>query len=520
MNNLKYLFFTLIAITFCTTHAQIVSPDWDYGKSGILKAQMPQASITDGSCMVTSASGRTVIFGTAGIADKGTYVFGAAYLANGLPDINFGPDGKRAYNASPLPTGLNMGAYCCTQLSDQSYLVGGYLKISASEFDAFIIKIKSNGELDMNFGKNGYTSVNLGGRDYVTSMLAWPDGSITAVCQKFRGDHKDSSVFIQLKSNGLCDSLYGKNGIKTVQFSKPLYINKALLDGADAFCTVGYYADSFNRPFLAKYLKNGNLDSNFGKIGYTSMVTAGGQLNELIFDSNNRLLVAGSHNYNTDKYMVVYRILNNGIIDSSFAFKGLRKLRLNAGKLEFVTALTTNAQHEIFVLGRSISNAKFESNTIVSKLDSSGNMVFNFADFGYWENSFGGDNRMYALGIDTFGRVYIGGSSYSSTNASVAIISRLAFKWSLKSQNITQSGRIKIAPNPATHGVKIGTNTEFSGTRIFTLTNAVGQVVWQRKTDLPVLEIDLPGLLLPGIYTVSVMENDSVWQESLSIINP
>ncbi len=517
---MKNLFFTLFSISFFTINAQNVSPDWDYGKSGVLKTQMPQASITDGSCMVTASDGRTVIFGTAGIADKGTYVFGAAFLANGTPDINFGPDGKRAYNAAPLPTGFNMGAYCCTQLSDQSYLIGGYIKISASEFDAFIIKIKSNGELDINFGKNGYTSVNLGGRDYVTSMLAWPDGSITAVCQKFRGDHKDSSVFIQLKSNGLRDSLYGIYGIKTVKYPKPLYINKALLDGADAFYTAGYYTDSFNRPFLAKYLKNGNLDSNFGVKGYTPIVTAGGQLNELIFDSENRLLVAGSHNYNTDKYMVVYRIFKNGVMDSSFAFKGLRKFRLNPDKLEFVTALTTNAQHEIFILGRSISNTKFESNTVISKLDSSGEMVFNFADFGYWENSFGGDNRMYALGIDTFGRVYMGGSSYSSTNASVAVISRLAFKWNLKSQNITLSGRVEIAPNPASHRVKIVSDVGLSGTRIFSLSNSAGQIVWQKKTDKPDIEIDFPGFLLPGVYTVTVMANDSVCHGSLCILNP
>lgn len=135
---------------------------------------------------------------------------GRAMAAGGSPDPTFGVDGRVV-----VPTGVRSSVLDMAVQRDGKVVVVGSIENGSinmagelNEFDGVAFRLRTDGSLDSTFGVR---RLDLGGRDYATSVTIQPDGRIL-VAGTTSINH--DAVVWRLLSSGDPDLTFGTDGVK------------------------------------------------------------------------------------------------------------------------------------------------------------------------------------------------------------------------------------------------------------------------------------------------------------------
>jgi uncharacterized delta-60 repeat protein len=234
------------------------------------------------------------------------------YNINGGLDSSFASDGKVITDFDRYSS----------ERANSVVLQGNHIVIAGDAGGDFgLARYHGDGRLDSSFGTNGivrgYFPVNL---TYFTSMVLQGEKIVVA------GASNTDFTLARYQSDGMLDSSFGINGKVITDFNGGNDQAKSMVLQGDKIVVAG------NSPFgfgLARYTKDGLLDSSFGQNGKASMYigTTNGP-NSMVLQGD-KIVVAGTaveyDGYGNEFFrtIVIARFTGNGALDSSFGTNGI-----------------------------------------------------------------------------------------------------------------------------------------------------------------------------------------------------
>ena len=282
--------------------------------------------------------------------------------------------------------------------SDGYWFVGGSFSVFDSQNQGRLAKIDTNGVHDI-----GYLSAGVGFDNSVLKVLPLSDNKTMIFGNFSRFNGTPSSRIARLLSNGDLDVTFntaqaGANN--TIKIAAQQLDNKIIIGGS--FTT--YNNTICNR--IARILPDGSLDSSF-----LSGSGCNGQVFSVAVQMDQKIVVAGSFTkYNGVTVGHVIRLLEDGTIDSSF--------NTVSGADGTIDIIMLQPDGKIILGGRfGTFNGTVHSRLI--RLNADGSIDTSFS------TGTGFDKNVYALGLQSDGKIIVGGSFLNYNGISSKRILRL-----------------------------------------------------------------------------------------------
>ena len=249
------------------------------------------------------------------------------YHADGTLDNSFGTDGTVVDVVNTIKA--------FSIQSDGNILVGKLTQYYGFSSNFKIVKYRSNGMLDNDFGSNGEVDFSLPqSKVFLEDIRVQNDGKILAralVRSDNVNDYSSNILFVRFESNGSLDSAFGNGGIKIFDYSDNDYVNDFLIqsDGRIVFLLSNYGVDSLKG--IIRLNPNGTLDETFGIGGIKIIDYPILSIRSIQQLSNGKLIVAGIYetsvnpspeNNPTPSAVVIARFSPNGNLDLDFGQSG------------------------------------------------------------------------------------------------------------------------------------------------------------------------------------------------------
>jgi uncharacterized delta-60 repeat protein len=228
------------------------------------------------------------------------------YQTNGAIDLSYDFDGKVVL---ALGSGNDVANAIVLQ-PDGKAVVAGSTFNGANE-DLFIARFATNGALDSTFNGNGVVFVPFGSSNEVANAIAiQSDGKILAAGYTFNGSNTDFAI-VRLNTNGVLDVTFDGDGKVTTQVGTNNDVATAIaIQTNGKILVTGYSLNGANTNDFAavRYLTNGAIDTAYGTNGKVTVEISG---NDLAFsaaqDSLGRIVMAGQ----SDGIFGVTRLLDD-----------------------------------------------------------------------------------------------------------------------------------------------------------------------------------------------------------------
>ncbi len=291
--------------------------------------------------IVVQSTGKIVIAGAvehAGATDeRDRDIALVRFDASGAVDTTFGTDGVVILD---LSDGELVGSsyvadshWGLAAFSNDDLLVTGAQKASGrTDTDFAVVKLTKDGARDTTFGTDGVATVdveNASASPRSTTILA--DGSSVTAGYMRDVDNVVRPVLFKLKADGTLDSSFGTGGVfAKVILGAVAEAYGAALQGSN-FVTVGYGRSSTSESldFLSiRVLANGTHDTSYGTGGHTRVDVNGFNDNGralVVLPDDRVLMVGGGRNTETDSDGYAALLTKDGIADTTFGPKGLKK---------------------------------------------------------------------------------------------------------------------------------------------------------------------------------------------------
>lgn len=252
-----------------------------------------------------------------------------------------------------------------------------------------IVRYMKDGKIDVGFGTNGFVYSDLSnqtaylGFDAVTDMQLQSDGKIIILSERFSNDSTNFAL-LRYNSDGSVDSAFGKKGILSLPY--PDYTS-ILIDSFDNIIVSGRDRIAQNSLLelfvLSKYLKNGNIDVNFGT-GGSAVFNFGPTYDfngpKIIWDKKGNIVMAGLTYYSRN--IIVGRFYSNGKIDSSFSNKGWTEINSSTIMI-FFGDVTAQENNKIIIGGTGSVDYFSDDDMSIGRLKENGELDNNFGRKGY-----------------------------------------------------------------------------------------------------------------------------------------
>ncbi|HEY7428820.1 MAG TPA: hypothetical protein VH682_31610, partial [Gemmataceae bacterium] len=242
------------------------------------------------------------------------------YNEPGIPDFTFTPTVNGTYVVTLTATDVNGGGQATNSLTIN---VAPAVSIQGTGNRA------TTGSLDPSFGTGGQSVTSLGtGGDYFSAAATQTDGKTVAAGGT--GANFNEILLARYNTDGSLDTTFGNGGYAstTVPSGGQLdNVNTVAIDSQGRIVVAGFVqsTDGSSSPFLARYLSNGTLDTNFGNQGIVILSTGMSSPNSIAIDGSDRILVAGlvvPSSSSGDWTSQLVRITSSGTLDTSFGGTG------------------------------------------------------------------------------------------------------------------------------------------------------------------------------------------------------
>jgi uncharacterized delta-60 repeat protein len=411
------VFASLLSIILLLSHSQVSAQeielqskpgdlDFSFGIGG--KVTDSFMTVID---LVIQKDNKIVVGGFAGSSNL------ARFHAKGVPDINFGIGGK-------APRLLNSIQSVALQ-PDGKILAVGTVK-SGTNVNFGLARYTADGMPDATFGNGGVVGTDFFGfQDEAFAIGLQADGRIVVGGYAKTTLTTGDSALACFNASGTPDFTFGIGGKLNLHlfflpgFSEPFESIRDLVIQPDGrIVTVGA---SENACTFARFQANGIPDNSFGVGGKMQPQLPGASTaSAVVLQLDGRLLISGSvviTNGGSDLMMM--RLLADGTPDSSFGNGGLAYTDFN-GKTDTGTQLVLLQDGRILQVGQAntgnVNDFVYRDFALVC-----------FKPDGTRDNTFGNDGKVitdflndydhaYAIGVQTNGRIIVGGQSLGGQN--------------------------------------------------------------------------------------------------------
>ena len=240
------------------------------------------------------------------------------YNANGTLDSSFGVGGKVLTSSSSSGS----AAYGIAIQADGKLIASG-----SADLDFALVRYKTDGNLDLLFGKNGRVTTSFTNAYSVGwSVAIQSDGKIVGAGYTYNGNANQDFAVARYNTDGSLDSSFGNGGkvITTLTNSDDNAYSVAIQ--TDGKIVVGGGIYGIFAIALARYNPDGSLDSSFGVGGkvITKSSDRGFYAFAITLQTNGKILAAGyaiDSQLGADFAVVRYNV--DGSLDSSFGIGGI-----------------------------------------------------------------------------------------------------------------------------------------------------------------------------------------------------
>jgi uncharacterized delta-60 repeat protein len=286
------------------------SLDESFSQQGIVQGAFLQLfGFNDELKSVVGNDGRIILFGSNGTSGFDSNYVVSRLNADGTLDTTFG-NGGNVY-ISNSATGIGRFTLPVdVEITNDNQVVFGVNYFGASLEALLLGKINEDGSLDSTFGNGGYVTVPLGQTNSTAEFaLDSQDRIVIASDPLF-------PALTRLTANGQIDNGFGENGFVLLEpddsigsqgvandpeFGPPfrLFLGGFAVDSTDnVIVAASAFGTDGSRPLLLqRVFADGRIDQSFGIAG-TSVVQSSdgvpGGVNQLLFDSDDRLVVGGT----------------------------------------------------------------------------------------------------------------------------------------------------------------------------------------------------------------------------------
>ena len=304
----------------------------------------------------------------------------------GVLDKTFGEDGKVVTQVSKL---RDVSSDVAIQLDGKIVVAGFALMEEDNAYYFAIARYLIDGGLDYSFGKNGIVLTRMGANSQARSVIIQSDGKIIAVGTTNTKETNKNIAIARYTKNGVLDTSFGVNGINSVSIGAlDDYAYSAALqrDGRIVIAAHTNNGSNFDVALL-QFTENGLLDMSFGTDGI--VVTDIGSKNDELYDisiqDNGKIVAVGASQDENGFYNVLMvRYSSNGVLDSTFGVKGIVRT-------EFTIRTPDSVDRDDKAVAVAIQPDK---KIVVAGYDYKDFIVFRYTSNGVLDETFSGDGKM------------------------------------------------------------------------------------------------------------------------------
>jgi uncharacterized delta-60 repeat protein len=237
------------------------------------------------------------------------------------------------------------------------------------------------------------------------------------------------SVTVAAAAGGSLDASFGIGGEVTTDFSGGSPdLGEAVAIQSDGKIIVGgatfpnFLFDETSDFALARYNRNGTLDTNFGSGGKVTTAFGAGSseaVTGIAIQADGRIVAGGYSDSSGSGDFALARYNGDGTLDTSFGNGGKVTTDFNRGSAEGASAIALRPDGKIVLAG--FSNVSGTHNFALARYNSNGTLDTSFGNGGEVTPDFGGSDLL-ALALDRKGRIIaIGRSDQASGNTDFAL---------------------------------------------------------------------------------------------------
>lgn len=282
----------------------------------------------------------------------------------GTLDSSFGTNGSFILTAG---SGIEE-AHAVSILADGSILVAGYSSSLDTGKDFLVLKLDTNGELDVTFGTNGMVTIDvqLGSDDIAYAMDVQNDGKIILAGSSDNGSDRNAAL-VRLNTDGTLDDTFSADGkvltdfesnqqdeIKTVEIHN--LTGNIIVGGSTVI------SSSLSKPVVARYTTDGELDVTFNSTGIKLLWVTNldyqylFSVEDLAVQSNGKISAVGWRNFPGQAWTSDHwacRINSDGAMDATFSADGVATYNSNFNGHDRTYAMVLQSDNSIFAAGGS-----------------------------------------------------------------------------------------------------------------------------------------------------------------------
>ena len=376
--------------------------DPNFGAGGVVSAPFYNAN-ADISEMALQSDGKIVTCGTT-MHDENVDIHLVRFNTDGSLDPSFGDGGMVMTDVDDLTNNCD----ALVIQDDGKILVAGssYHPHSDTRTLITLVRYTTDGTLDGSFGTGGIVTTSINDLILeVFSVILNNNKIIVGVST----DISNNMFLVQFDNNGSIDNGFGTNGVVDPNINNLYYPNKMIVQSDEKILVVGSIENNSQADMgLIRFNRDGSLDPDFGLGGIASYERSGTENgNDLAIQSDGRIVAVGQAYDGSDWDFEIVRFLPSGEPDPTFGAGGFVTYDFNALS-DFANAVALQSDGKILVVGstgndlaRDVALARFTSDGLLDEgFGVDGQVVYDF------ESGYGQATSVILEGND----IIVGGS--------------------------------------------------------------------------------------------------------------
>lgn len=486
MNRLLLCFYILLQCSFMT--AQVLDPS--FGNNGVV------ISDSDGGdeeveAVVLQPDGKILVMGDSFIGGDGDF-YVMRFETNGAVDVDFGGDGLVNQLFSDV---LNDSAEDAVILDDGKILVLGRM-IHQGALAPVLVRLNSDGSLDTSFQGVGYDNYPIVATvdTYMQTLHLLPDGKVLIAGRIDDFGFADIFLF-QLTADGQLDMSFGDQGwtyLDVLGSFDTIEGSIVLSDGSMIGAGWSFDPDvGSDRLLVVKYTPEGSLDDSFGNNGVLIGENSGGAdaYRTITAYGSEYFLVAGYIDPDGDRDIIVSRYDFYGNPDPTFGDLGHVVLD-NVGDDDQAVGIVELSDGSIVVGARTKTGGGQNNDFALIRLDSAGNLDESFGESGWFIHDETSGDIADRMVLQPDGKVILAGSVQEGEGEDIMMIRVMGIDpTSIVETN--PAAAFQLSPNPARSVLRVSGNEPINQASIMSVK---GRLVKEIAADNLPFEIDVSDL--------------------------
>ncbi len=399
------------------------SLDSSFGNGGIVTNPITSGSaLFNGDVAVSlvvqgfSIQPRKITVGGYSSANGTNYFTLARYNSTGTFDTTFGANGTGTTVLPVISTanGGDAAAYAMA-LQSGNFVLVGYRGISEGEIDFAAARFTSTGAIDTTFGSNGVVLADVSDKSSQANALAvQPDDKVVVAGYSEFGSYnpKDRFALARFNADGSLDSSFGSGGKLTTIITSNDMAYAVAVQPDGKIVAAGSSSGQFA---LARYNSNGSLDTSFGNNGTTTaLVGTGGQANAVRIQPDGKIIAAGyADDSSSYQHFALARFNTNGSLDTSFGSAGKVITSISTADSAYGLGIQTNGKIVLGGFGASVNGSTVTADLAAARYNTNGALDFSFGSLGRTQTNVGGGTLDvgYAMAIQLDGKIIVAGGA-------------------------------------------------------------------------------------------------------------